>query len=208
MAFKVPRFDRNIALVEENRTASYPYHVWWDRAASAIESAITGIQDALAAAGIALAAAENAQTAADAAQAAATSAQTAADAAQAVADGNTSLVSVVNSGVDVNPLSATDAGTDATIIIAAHNRLYPDGTSVPVDGWSVTGLNYSTQYWVYYLDPTRSGGAVTYQATTIEANAAQAGDKHLVGKITTPAATDPDTNGYYKKYPGLDGLEP
>lgn len=192
MAFRVPRFDRSIPIVEENRTPSSPFHQWWDLAAGRIEDAIIGIQDALIAAGIA-------QTAANAAQ-------TAADNAAASAAGATGLTSVVNSGVDANPLTAIDAGTDATIQIAAHNRLYPDGSSTPVNPGSISALAYATEYWVYYDDPSRAGGAVTYQTTTTEAVAAQAGDRHLVGKITTPAAAAPDTSGLYKKYPGLEGL--
>lgn len=199
MAFKLPRFDRSIPIITDKKTPSTTFHQWWQEAVKQLETAITGIQDALDAAGIAIAAAADAQAAADAADAAATAAQNA-------ADGATGLTSVVNSGVDVNPLSATDDGSSATIIIASHNRLYPDGSSVAVSAESITGRAYSTEYWVYYDDPTRSGGSVTYMSTTIEADAAQAGDRHLVGKITTPAALDPDTNGLYKKYPGLEGL--
>jgi hypothetical protein len=199
VAFRVPRFDRSIPIVEENRTPRLPFHQWWDVAAGQIEEAINGIQDALLAAGIALEAAADAQDAADTAIAAAAS-------AEASAGGATGLTSVVNSGVDANPLTATDFGAGATINIAAHNRLYPDGSSVAVNPGSITPRAYSTEYWVYYDDPTRVGGAVSYAATTTEADAAQAGDRHLVGKITTPAALDPDTNGLYKKYPGLEGL--
>lgn len=199
MAFKLPKLDQNFAIVTEKLTPSTLFHHWWQEVVKRLETAITNIQDALTAAGIAQAAADAAQASADAAAASAATAQNA-------ADGATGLVSVVNSGVDANPLTATDSGAGTTINIAAHNRLYPDGSSVAVNSGVITPRAYSTEYWVYYDDPTRAGGAVTYQDTTTEATAAQAGDRHLVGKITTPAAAAPDTNGLYKKYPGLDGL--
>jgi hypothetical protein len=59
---------------------------------------------------------------------------------------------------------------------------------VAVSGGTLTARAYSTDYFIYYDDPTRAGGAVTYQSTTSEATAAQIGDRHTVGEILTPAA--------------------
>lgn len=193
--FRIPRLDRVVEIVTQDNKPSLVFHQWWDTVAKAIESAVNNIQEALEAAGIAQAAAETAQAAAEAAQ-------TAAEDAQTAADNTNTTASVVNSGVDVNPLSGSDNGVNAQITIAAHNRLYPDGTSVAVDAGLISSLEYSTEYWVYYDDPTRAGGAVTYQETTTESVAAQAGNRHLVGKVTTPAAAGPATTGTYKRYPG------
>lgn len=199
MAFRIPRFDRSIPVVESNRTPTLPFHIWWDKAAKAIEDAINGIQDALIAAGIALNAAEDAQAAADTAQAAA-------DAAQAAAEGAGTVSKLSGSGTDGLTVTATDAGTDVTINISAHTRLYSDGTSVSVDAGSLTGRNYATTYYLYYDDPTYAGGAVTYQSTVTQSTAAQVNGRHLVGEVTTPAAGQPDEGGQVPGVPGFGDL--
>lgn len=193
VAFKIPRFDRSLPIVEDNRTPTLPFHIWWDRAAKAIEQAITGIQSALEAAGIALDAAEVAQ-------------QAAAD-AQTAADSVGTVSKLSGSGVSGLTLTATDAGTDVTISISAHTRVYSDGTSVSVNAGNFTGMAYSTTYYIYYDDPTFAGGAVTYLTTTTQATAAQTNDRHLVGQVTTPAAGQPPEDGYKPAVPGFGGLE-
>jgi len=130
-----------------------------------------------------------------AALAAAANAQAAADNAGTVADTTTAQTNLANSYVTGCTISGTDAGTDATIDITSHMRVYGDGTSVAVNGGTLTGLVYDTLYYITYQDPTRAGGAVTYVATTNVANAAQLGDRHVVGRVATPAAGDPDTTG-------------
>jgi hypothetical protein len=103
-------------------------------------------------------------------------------------------------------ITATDAGADVTITISAHTRHYPqpDGSTVDVavSGGSLTGRAYSTTYYIYYDDPSRAGGAVTYQSTTSEATAAQIGDRHTVGGVTTPAALGAPKTGGYTRPPG------
>lgn len=136
--------------------------------------------DAVVATIAALASTENAQAAADAANAAADNANAA---AETVAADN----SLANSYVTGLTLTATDAGSNATVSISAHTRVYGDGTSVSVDGGSVTGLPYSTVARIYYDDPDREGGAVTYQSTPDATVAAQTGNRHSVGAVTTPA---------------------
>lgn len=197
MVIKLPKLDRTITIVSDKLTPTLAFHQWWQTVVKTLEgvlnqlqAAIDSIEDALEAAGIAQEAAEAAQDAADAATAAAVNVG--------------GIVTVVNSGTDINPLSATDAGASATIIVATHNRVYGDGTSVSVTGASLTGKAYSTQYWVYYDDPSRAGGSVAYVATTIENDAAQVGNRHLVGAVLTPAALGSDTDGRYNKPPGLN----
>lgn len=202
MAFKLPRLQRTVSLVDAKGMPTVAFHRWWqevtqslERAIGDIETNVAAIQAALDAADAANAAAETAQAAAEAADTAATSAATAASNAQDAADATAAEQSLVNSYVDGVTVSATDAGSNATINITAHDRVYGDGTTVAVNSGSVTGLSYSTLYYVYYIQASRAGGAVTYQATTSQATAGQTGDTHLVGSVTTPAAAAADTNG-------------
>lgn len=157
-----------------------------------IETLIAGLATAVAAVTAAQAAATAAQTSADAA---------AADAATAQADATASAdaTALANSYVDGATITATDAGADVTVTISAHTRYYPQPggatTSVAVSGGAVTGQPYSTFLYIYYDDPARAGGAVTYLATTNSLTAAQTGDRHLVGSVTTPAALAAPTSG-------------
>src|SRR5690606_13036501 len=90
--------------------------------------------------------------------------------------------------------------------ISAHSRVYGNGTIVSVNAGTISGLDHDTYYYIYYDDPTRTGGAVSYQATTIEANAAQINDRHLVGAVRTPEIGNPPELGAVKPGPGLGGL--
>jgi hypothetical protein len=177
---------------------TYPqWQVWWDEVASAVETAYDTLQDAI--------------DAVAAAQAAADAANAAAATANAVAADIEETNALGESYVSGATLSATDAGADATITISAHTRIYPnsDGTttSVAVNGGSVTGLAYDTLHYIYYDDPTRTGGAVTYQATTNEETAAQIGDRHTVGAIKTPVALAADTGGTSTRPPGTRAVD-
>jgi hypothetical protein len=177
--------------------------MFWQDAITAIkaqDAAQDSVIDALAAAVAAITAA---QDAADLANAAAAN-------AQSVADNVTSSQSLGTSYVSGATISAADAGTDATITISAHTRHYPqpDGTTVDVavSGGSVTGLAYSTYFYVYYDDAARAGGAVTYFATVSDATAAQIGDRHVVGATSTPAALGSPTSGGSTRPPGSGSI--
>lgn len=107
-----------------------------------------------------------------------------------------------------NPVSATDEGTDVTIAIAVHDRVYADRT-VECDPDTITGLTYSTGYLIYYDDADRQGGAVAYQATTTAndaINTATNPDRHFVGYVTTPAMGGGGTTGGGGTPPGWDGV--
>lgn len=94
-------------------------------------------------------------------------------------------------------IAASDAGADSTATVSAHTREYANA-SVTVDAGSVTALAYATQYFLYYDDPDQLGGAVTYLATTTQADALTSEtnpDRHFVGAILTPAAAAPPTTG-------------
>lgn len=206
MTFRLPRPPRNVQFVDPKTGLLTKIAQQWLQ--SFAESAETEIG--------ALQAAQDAQDAADAAAAsaaaattAATTAQTAADDAQDSADGANSVASLTASGVTgTNILTATDAGTDATIIVDNHTRVYGDGTTLAITGASLTGRAYSTTFFVYYDDPTRADTTPAFQTTTSEATAAQTGDRHLVGMVVTPAAAAPDTDGDYVRVPGVGGIIP
>lgn len=94
-------------------------------------------------------------------------------------------------------ISASDAGSDATITITNNTRHYSNNTNASVTGSTITGLAYSTTYYVYYDDASKAGGAVTYHATT-NPNTALPGaavGRHYVGIVTTPAAGGGTTTG-------------
>jgi hypothetical protein len=172
------------------------FQIWWQQVVEAIETQEGRQDDAIAAIA--------------AAQAAATAANTAAATANAAAADITAQASLSDSYVTGLTISATDAGSNATITISAHSRVYPqpDGSNVTVsvNSGSLTGRAYSTDYWIYYDDPTRAGGAVTYQSATSQASAAQTGDRHSVGAVTTPAAAGAPKTGRTVQPPG--GVEP
>ena len=187
------RFDR---VADANGMASGDLQAKWQRVMEEIESSVNAVIDAQNAADAANAAAAAADAAAAAADAAATAAQTAAETAAADS-------SLASSGVTGLTMTATDAGASATITISGHTRIYGDGTSVSVTGGSVTGLAYSTGYYVFYDQSSRLGGAVIYQATTSAATAAQTGDRHSLGAVTTPAAAGPPNDGNVNLPPGV-----
>lgn len=141
------------------------------------------------------------------AQAAADAANAAADAANEAAASVTASTDIANSYPEGVAIGATDAGGSTTVTISAHNRVYASGTSVAVNGGTITGLAYSTSYWIAYDQPSRSGGAVTYQAfTTSQGNGVNNPDRHFIGALTTPDAGGLDTNGAPSQPPG--GVDP
>ena len=197
MTLRLPRLPQS--------EPSYPqWQAWWEEVCNATETAFNALEDFV----TEIAAA---QAAADAANAAAATANAAAVVAQDTADAITNESALAGSYVSGLTMSASDAGADADITISAHTRHYtqPDGTTddVAVSGDTITGLAYSTLYYVYYDDAARAGGAVTYLATTTEATAAQIGDRHTVGAIRTPAALAADTGGSGTRPPGTRAVD-
>jgi len=88
--------------------------------------------------------------------------------------------------LNVNPLSAIDNGSTAKINIASHTRQYGFGL-LTLNAGSISGLAFSTKYYVYYDDPTYAGGTVTYNATTNLQTIAAGNHRIFVSSITTPA---------------------
>jgi hypothetical protein len=64
--------------------------------------------------------------------------------------------------------TGADEGTTASIIVPDHDRVYPSPYTSPVaiDGATIGGLVYATNYYIYYDDAALAGGAVTYGTTT------------------------------------------
>lgn len=202
MAIGPIRLDRLLRfekVANGDGTADFDFQAKWDKAMQEIENSVNAVIDAQNAA-------DAANAAAAAADAAATAAQSAANNAQTAADDATAQTAIANSYVTGATVSATDAGASATINITAHTRFYADGTSVSVNAGSLTGRSYSTLYYIYYDQASRAGGAVTYQSTTTAADAAQLGDRHVVGSVTTPAAAAPDTDGGIIEPPGAGNI--
>jgi hypothetical protein len=188
-------FSRLSDLVLRNPLA---LKAWADKLCDQVEAALDAQAQATADLAAAVADIAAAQAAADAAQTAADSAATDAATAQSTADTAKKNDKLTVSYTDpIYILSASDAGTDATISIAAHTRKYGDGTSVSISADTIAGKNYSTYYYVYYNDSTFSDPTPNFIATT-SSRTAQTNPttgRHFVGKITTPASGGGSTSG-------------
>ena len=199
MALILPRLQRLNKVAEQDGRPTKQMQTDWNSFAKSIEDAFNQLESTLAATIAAQAAADSANAAAVAADAAATSAQGAADAV-------TTEQALINSYVTGLTLTAADAGADVTITISAHTRVYGDGTSLAVAGSTITAVPYSVQRYVYYVDATRADTTPSYLATASVSTAAQLGDTHLVGVVTTPAAAGPPSDGFSTRPPGVGTL--
>jgi len=204
MALKLDRLQSATSIVDAGGRPSVQFQVLIQNAWKAIEDAFNALADAVEAIQQAQAAADAANTAASNAQAAADNAGTAAANAQNAADQAAGTQKLASSGTLGLTMTASDAGSDAEIMISAHTRVYGDGTSVAVAAGNVSGLSYSTTYHVYYDDPGFAGGTVTYQASTNAADAVQTGFTHSLGAIMTPAAAAPPSSGNPVLPPGVN----
>jgi hypothetical protein len=170
---------------------------YWDQAMGNIEKAVNEVL-----------AIPEIQTAIDAANAAAASANAAAAVAQNTADNQASELSLVSSYIDPDSFTGDLISFSSTgsVTVKTHTRIYGNSTlnpSVSVTGstFSVTGTAGGDIIRVYYSDPLRAGGAVTY-ITTVDPDSplAQSGDTHSVGAGSVPGTgTNP---GQYIKPPG------
>jgi len=94
-----------------------------------------------------------------------------------------------------NPLTSTDAGSNATVSIASFTMQTSNKGTVSVNSGSVTGLSYGTLYYIYYDDATLAGGSVTFNATTTKTTAINGSGRFFVGSITTAISGGTQTNG-------------
>lgn len=175
MTYNLPRLPAGTKLVLPDGSSTIEFATFWDQFARVIEKIVEDLTTVDADLTAAIADIAAAQAAADAAQ----------DTADTVQN-NTNISLGFTEPFDT--LTGSDVGATATISIAAHDRRYGDGTSVSVNSGSIMGLNFATPYWIYYDDPTRAGGAVTYVAATNaeDATPQAATGRHFVGAIKTP----------------------
>ena len=110
---------------------------------------------------------------------------------------------VVNSGPAnysykpaTNPLTATDAGSSATINIASF-PMNISGLLAPLTylAAAVIALAYNTIYWVIVEDSALQGGAASFSVVTSKSAATGRSGWMCVGSILTPRAGYPDTVG-------------
>lgn len=189
-AFRLPRLPINW------KEQPQLFERYWDEAMSRIEDTLNAILEI-----------PELQTAIAAAEAAADAANAAADNAQSAADATAAETSLVNSYVAnfVPPLISVDE--DGIVTIVAHDRVYGDpvlNPAVVVTGGVVnTAATAGQTVRIYYDQPSRAGGAVTYQWTVDPADPpVQGGDRHSVGIGVVPAVGDPPANGGGIKPPG------
>jgi hypothetical protein len=106
--------------------------------------------------------------------------------------------------LDSEPLSATDAGSSATINVATFKVFWPDKPDgIQYRPFSLTGLAYSTDFRAYIDNPERNGvvdhchrGAIPTSGTPQNIVARQDTEGRIyLGIITTPAAAAGDTSG-------------
>ena len=128
----------NVALVGGDGKPTQAFHRWWQSVVETIE-AQEAVQDAT------IEALQAAQLDIIAAQEAITEAQedilAQLDLINAVTTSNAISASWMT---PPSVLSASDAGTDATITVANFTRVYDDGQTVAITGAAITALAYST----------------------------------------------------------------
>ena len=127
----------------------------------------------------------------------------------AVADAAYAGVSLLGS----YPVGAILAGVASTGIatVSDHRRYYAIGAGpVEVSGGLVASLAYGADYWIYYDQVSRAGGAVSYQATTTYSDAFanhDAPNRHFLGALRMPASsTAANTAGKLALPPGFTGI--
>jgi hypothetical protein len=164
---------------------------------NAIVDQTNRITSALDQAGIATQVAQDASTAVDTANGNAST-------ALATAGSVARLQALVSSFVDPNILTASlDGSGTATIAIAAHNRYYANGATVHVNAGQIVGQPLGVDLYISYLDTARTGGIVNFEVTPNMVAAAQIGDRHTIGWITTPNVGDGTTMGLTAPPPGI-----
>lgn len=118
------------------------------------------------------------------------------EAQEALQDATIARIKRLNSHTDPTTiLTATEDGVNATITVITHNRVYGDGTVLPVGASAPeTGLACDTYYAVYYDDTTLADTSPDYQFTTVlkNAQASAAEGRHYCGTILTPSAGSGD----------------
>jgi hypothetical protein len=204
MALNIPKLQYNLPLALPSGIPTQTFQRWWQEVADNIELNVNDLAAAVADIQTLQTQMNDRITEIAAIQADLSDQLAQIQAAQAAADVATRNDAISASATAPSSiLSASDAGSDATISIAGHDRIYGDGSVVTIDPSSITGLAYSTLYAVYYDDVNRTGGAKTFVATTVlkDAQYNKVAGRHFCGQVTTPAAGGGSTSGG----PGIPG---
>jgi hypothetical protein len=109
-----------------------------------------------------------------------------------------------------NILTASDAGTDATITIASHTRLYGDATSLSVTGGSITGLAIrplTASITTTRRPRTRRRPITRLPRSRTRWRTSPLG-RHYCGQVTTPASGGGSTSGSGAQPPQGSGPYP
>lgn len=181
MTHAIPKLRRDVKITE-NGFPSFSYHRWWDELARNLDGTLDDIEEAVTQLQMAF---------------------------EAIEDSLKETARISSYPAPTVVLTAADVGADATITIADHTRVYPlkgplQIEDVDVIGGTITGLAFSTTYYVYYDDETLTDTTPTYVATTSlqDAQVGAASGRHFVGRITTPADGAGNTTGTGPQPPG------
>lgn len=183
---RLPRLHRQLSYFDRDGRPTQQMQQHWQNFAERIEQRFTDIESLLA-----------------------QIQQAQATAAQAVQTANTTQSAIDLTNSYTNPVGVLSASSSGAVTVSAHQRIYGDGTSVSVNAGSVSGFAPGQAVTVYYTDPARDGGAVTYLGTTNAVS--QTGDTHIVGQVTIPSVGQPDEYGTGPTAPGWkfeDGFNP
>lgn len=210
MPLTLPHFERQVALVEESRVPTSTFHRWWQTVVRNLITAFTKIEQQTNDLSVVVADLQAVVDQQTIMIADIQAAQTAADAAQLDATAAAREAARINSYPSPSSvLIAADAGTDASITIENHTRVYPvqgaiDVPDVAITGATIGGLAFSTKYFVYYDDSTLTATAPTFLVTTASATAqvGAAAGRHFLGTVTTPADGGTSTTGTGSTAPG------
>ena len=101
---------------------------------------------------------------------------------------STTLSSLSQTGVGIGSLIGQAYSTGASIVCTAFTAVVGNAhVSVLPNGYTLTGLNTSQLYFVYYVDPNFLGGNVTPIATQTQADFRGKVGYFLIDSIVTPA---------------------
>ena len=183
-AIRLNRLRYNLPVVNKDGTPSKLFQQDWQRSMEQIEEAVTALNTQVTDLSSLVAQLQQAQ----------------ATAQQAVTTANAVSARIDLANSYTEPNSVVTASSDGTVTIAAHTRVYDNGTSVSVNGGSLTGFSEGQFVRVYYTDSAREGGTVAFQGTTDDV--VQSGDIHVVGGVAIPALGQAPSEGLGSFPPG------
>lgn len=205
--FRLPRLPKNVAITQDG-APNVTFQRWWQSVVDAIEKQeasqtqiISDLQAVQAEQAVIIQDIADIVTQLSVQLTAIQAAQNAADTVTLANDISASFIA------PTSVLTATDAGSDATITVAGFTRSYDIAPDVVITGGNITGLAYSTTYAVYYDDATQleTDPAFVATATLKEGRHNFATGRHYIGEITTPASGGGGTSGGGYSPPGGGG---